>query len=486
MADAERPALLIVDDDPLITEALSYFLERDFLIMTADSRDNAVAAVRKSTIPPPLALVDLGLPPYPHRPNEGFALITELLAHSPEMRIFVLSGQNDISNARHARTLGALEFIAKPAEPSQLRDTLLDALRLPATSISEKAAGEQVLLGESTPARALRAQIRQYSDAPFPVLIEGESGTGKELVARSVHSQSPRRNKPYLTLNCAAIAPALIESLLFGHTRGAFTGATGSHAGYFEDAQDGTLFLDEIGELPLDLQPKLLRVLENGEYQRVGETQGRISRARIIAATNRDLRTEIREGRFRADLYHRLSVFTLKVPALRHLGEDRLLMLEHYRALFAHRSGRLPFSLAPEARSRWANYGFPGNVRELRNIAIRLQTKYPGRTITTAELDAELESAQPSDNTERFNNLEVPRAALGDPLEVALQDLQSGQDFELNAMLCRWEVSYIDAALRLSHGNMSQAARRLGINRSTLYSRMDALGMPRGHQPTEN
>ena len=484
MADAERPALLIVDDDPLIAEALSYFLERDFLVITADSRDAAVAAVRQLPLPPPLALVDLGLPPYPHRPDEGFALITELLAHAPEMRIFVLSGQDETANARHARTLGALEFIAKPAEPMQLRNTLLDALRLPAASGSSEASGEQTLLGESPPARALRAQINQYSEAPFPVLIEGESGTGKELVAQSVHLRSPRRERPYLTLNCAAIAPSLIESLLFGHARGSFTGATGSRTGFFEDASDGTLFLDEIGELPLDLQPKLLRVLENGEYQRVGETLRRQSHARIIAATNRDLRTEIREGRFRADLYHRLSVFTLQVPPLRELGEDRLLMLEHYRRLFAHRSGRPAFRLASEARTRWSQYAFPGNVRELRNIVIRLQTKYPGDTVAVAALDAELESGPTGGIVGQ--STDTPPTALGDPLEVALHDLQSGQDFELNTVLSRWEASYIDAALRLSHGNMSQAARRLGINRSTLYSRMDALGMARGHQSTEN
>ncbi len=484
MSDAERPALLIVDDDPLITEALSYFLGRDFLIVSADSRGAAIAALRQSAAPPPLALVDLGLPPYPHRPDEGFALIADLLAHSPEMRIFVLSGQDETSNARHARTLGALEFIAKPAEPAQLRETLLAALTLPPADATSTANGAQMLLGQSGPIQALRAQIRQYADSPFPVLIEGESGTGKELVARSVHLQSARSKKPYLTLNCAAISPALIESLLFGHMRGAFTGASGSHAGYFEEAQDGTLFLDEIGELPLELQPKLLRVLENGEYQRVGETHNRISRARIIAATNRDLRTEIREGRFRPDLYHRLSVFSLRVPALRDLGDDSVLMLEHYRALFARRSGRPAFSLSSEARRRWAGYAFPGNVRELRNIVIRLQTKYPGRDVGIAELDAELESTE--QRTLPMDTIELPVAHREDPLEVALRDLQSGQDFELNTMLCRWEASYIDAALRLSHGNMSQAARRLGINRSTLYSRMDALGMPRGHQTSEN
>jgi transcriptional regulator with GAF, ATPase, and Fis domain len=173
------------------------------------------------------------------------------------------------------------------------------------------------LIGESAPMQKLRAQLRQFAASPFPVLIEGESGSGKELAAAALHRLSERAAKPYLALNCAAISPSLVEATLFGHSKGAFTGASGSRAGYFEDASDGTLFLDEIGELPLDLQPKLLRVLENGEFQRIGETQARHSSARIIAATNRDLKKEVREGRFRADLYHRLSVFTIAIPALR-------------------------------------------------------------------------------------------------------------------------------------------------------------------------
>src|SRR5204863_885824 len=172
-----------------------------------------------------------------------------------------------------------------------------------------------------------KSQLAQFADSRFPVLIEGESGSGKELVAQSLHRLSTRADKPYFALNCAAIAPTLVEPTLFGHAKGAFTGALANKAGYFEDARDGTLFLDEIGELPLEIQAKLLRVLENGEYQRVGETASHLSRARVIAASNRDLRQEVRKGAFRADLYHRLSVFTLGVPPLRELEGDKLLLL---------------------------------------------------------------------------------------------------------------------------------------------------------------
>ncbi|WP_343213244.1 sigma-54 dependent transcriptional regulator [Georgfuchsia toluolica] len=315
-AISHKPGLLIVDDDPLIVDTLNFVLSADFDVFTSASREACIRQLRDAPQPPSLALVDLGLPPRPHRPEEGFALISELLAHSPDMKIFVLSGQNDEANARHARTIGAIEFIAKPADPANIRHLLLAALSFGDSAQRSKpeVAGKATLIGESLPLQKLRTQIRQFADSPFPVLIEGESGSGKEIVATSLHEFSVRRDKPYFALNCAAIAPTLVEPTLFGYARGAFTGAANAKSGYFEDAADGTLFLDEIGELPLELQSKLLRVLENGEFQRVGETLTRKSRARVIAATNRDLRREVKEGRFRTDLYHRLSVFTLDVP----------------------------------------------------------------------------------------------------------------------------------------------------------------------------
>mgnify|MGYP001764709928 FL=1 len=255
------------------------------------------------------------------------------------------------------------------------------------------------------------------------------------------------------------------------HPTSAFTGATAAKAGYFEDAGDGTLFLDEIGELPPDLQPKLLRVLENGEYQRVGETQTRLAKARIIAATNRDLRQEIKAGRFRADLYHRLSVFTVSVPPLRDMGRDRLLLLDHFRKLYAAQAQTQPFTLPPEAEARWLAYSFPGNVRELRNIVIRLTARYPGQTVTAAQLLGEFDT---SEDVDRSSPVAPVDGDDGQRLQAALQHLKTAAGIDLDATLGAWERSYIEAALELSSGNVSQAARRLGINRTTLYNRMES------------
>lgn len=474
-APAGKTTLLIVDDDPLITDTLVYFLGRDYAVTTAAARAEAVELLRQQGLSPALALIDLGLPPTPHRPDEGFALIADILAHAPNTRIVVLSGQSEEANARHARALGATEFVAKPADPEYLRQLIRRVLAFTDTSATDG------LIGDSPPLQHLRTQLRQFANSPFPVLIEGESGSGKELVARALCLLSDRHDKPCLTLNCAAISPNLVEATLFGHGKGAFTGASGARAGYFEEAGGGTLFLDEIGELPLELQPKLLRVLENGEFQRIGETQARHSTARIIAATNRDLKKEVQAGRFRADLYHRLSVFTVTVPPLRDLGEDRLRLLDHFCALYATQAGLPLVTLEPKTIERLLGYPFPGNVRELRNIAIRLVTKYPGGTVGLHEIEGELDIAGTTALAQA--SVAVPPAPTfssdAELVAHALRELQSHADFNLDATLRRWEEAYIEAARQLAHDNLSRVARLLGVNRTTLYNRIDALGRAR-------
>jgi DNA-binding NtrC family response regulator len=310
----------------------------------------------------------------------------------------------------------------------------------------------------------MRKQIALYATTPFPVLIEGESGSGKELIAAAIQRLTPNNKGTFLIFNCAAISPNLIASTLFGHAKGSFTGANQSKSGFFEDAGDGTLFLDEIGELPQDLQANLLRVLENGEYQRVGETATRKSRARILAATNRDLRDEVHAGNFRTDLYHRLSIFTIHVPPLRELGEDKLLLLNHFRNIYATEIKRVPFDLQADAQELWANYPFPGNTRELRNITIRLITKYPGLAVSAEQLATELDLPQNALTGKGPNSLTVAR-----------QTLQQTAQFNLDYLLQEQTALYIQAAMELTNDNISEAAKLLGMNRTTLYSRMEAL-----------
>ena len=460
---------MIVDDDPLIREGLAAALGNDFNVHLAESRAAAIDLLRKLPAPPQAALVDLGLPPVPHRPNEGFRLIAELLAHSPEIRIFALSGQDEQSNARHARALGAIDFIAKPCAPGKIRKQLDDALAVQRGERGDKEPDGQLfgIIGQSPAITALRNQIGMYAVIPFPVLIEGESGCGKELVAAAIQKLGSKPGAPFRTLNCAAISPTLIEPTLFGHSKGAFTGAASAQAGFFEDAADGTLFLDEIGELPLELQTKLLRVLENGEYQRVGETETRKSRARIIAATNRNLRDAVKAGTFRSDLYHRLNVFSILVPPLRELGQDKLLLLDHFRAYYAQQIKQTPFELDPQALQCWERYSFPGNTRELRNIVIRLATKYPGNTVNLAQLQDELDPLETS-------------ATGGQKTENRKQvfDRLLADNFSLDQYLHEQEDYYIAAALELASGNISEAARLLGINRTTLHSRLAAHVKP--------
>jgi DNA-binding NtrC family response regulator len=458
----KKPRLLLVDDDPLIAESLAFALAADYDVTRAEDRAAAVAALRAG-FKPDLALIDLGLPPVAHLPNEGFKLIGDLLAHVPQVRILVLTGQNEESNARRARALGAVDLVPKPCEPEFLRAALARALESRALERrDDDAESSRTLIGDSPALRRLRSQIDLYAASSFPALIEGESGSGKERVAYSLHHLSPRAKQPFLALNCAAISPTLVEPTLFGYAKGAFTGAQQAKSGYFEDAGDGTLFLDEIGELPSELQAKLLRVLENGEYQRVGETQTRVSRARIVAATNRDLREEVKQQRFRSDLYHRLSVFELVVPPLRELEDDRLKLLDYYRALYAAKAGTKPFAFDERARERWLAYPFPGNVRELKNIVIRLTTKYAGYSVGEAELEAEF---APDSDTR-----------LLDPVAKARAELASGKPFSLDAALKSVEQAYLDAALEIANGNISQAAKLLGVSRSTLYGRLEAAG----------
>lgn len=460
-----QPVLLLVDDDPLIAESLGLLLRKSYKIIMADSRSKAIEVLSQSDPKPQMALVDLGLPPFPHKPDEGFELIRELLLQFRNIKILVLSGQDNDVNIQHALTLGAVDFIAKPADPDLLLTRLQHHLRLQEIEQQRDAQSENLIIGESTPMETIRQQIDQFADSPFPVIIQGESGTGKEMIARALHIHSRHSSEPFMAINCAAIAPDLLEAQLFGHRKGAFTGASQEHKGFFIEVGEGTLLLDEIGELPLNLQGKLLRVIESGEFYRVGDTQQLTSRARIVAATNKVLSDEVVAGAFRADLYHRLSILNIFMPPLRERGEDVFLLLNHFQSTYADTVA--PFTLDEEARALWKSYDFPGNVRELRNIVIRLGTKHPGKTINREQLEAEMETQLSA------TALAEDGATFND--EFIRQKLKAGE-FSLDDLLGTVEGRCIRMALEMNNNNVSKAADALRINRTTLYSRVQKLG----------
>lgn len=495
--EIEKPVLLLVDDDPSIRDSLKFVLQNDYLVFSAESRIEAQAVLTSLSCPPDLALVDLGLPPHTHSPEEGFALIKDLVATNGDVKILVLSGQDDKENVRRALSYGAADFIAKPCDIALLKTRLSHALLIQQAEKTEHSLAvvspTSEIVGRSVAINNMREQIKQFADLNFPVLIEGESGTGKELVANALHKLSERSSSPYLVLNCAAISPQLMEAQLFGSSKGAYTGSTGSKTGFFEEAEDGTLFLDEIGEMPIELQSKLLRVLENGEFYRLGETKVRTSRARIVAATNRNLQNEVQNGTFRGDLYHRLSVFTIHVPAVRERGDDKKHLLKHFCGVYGHQLKTPAFKLSPEAQLIWMEYPFPGNVRELRNIVLRLWVRFPGQEINGTQLREEYQDqvvgptvkptpspiSKPAEplSSETIEDDVEPKIEFNpdttnEMMAIAALKLQVEPEFNLDDVLKKWEQSYIEAALQMVNGNLSKASKMLGINRTTLYSRI--------------
>ena len=465
LSTKEKATLLLVDDDPLIIEGLGFMLRKHFNLITAESRHQAIQKINEEQGLPSLALIDLGLPPYPHKPDEGFTLIRELLSLQPNMKVLVLSGQDNDVNIQHALTIGAVDFIAKPAEPDLLLARLQHHQRLHEIDQQRDAQKTVSIIGDSVVMQVVNNQISQFADSPFPVLIEGASGTGKELVARSLHENSVRSAEPFLAINCAAIAPDLLEAQLFGHAKGAFTGATNEHKGFFMEVGKGTLLLDEIGELPMALQSKLLRVIESGEFYRVGETREQQSRARILAATNKNLADEVRKGEFRNDLYHRLSILNIQMPALSLRGADVFLLLNIFIENYADTVS--PFVLDESARELWQQYDYPGNVRELRNIVIRLGTKYPGQSVNKEQLLSELETELSS------SELAGDVTSVSD--EMIMQKMRAN-DFDLDELISEIESRSIRIALEMNGNNVSKAAKALRINRTTLYSRVQKLG----------
>jgi len=367
----------------------------------------------------------------------------------------MMSGQAHIDMAVRATKLGALDFLEKPLSTDKLLLTVENALRLRRLEEENRQLrtrlGKHELVWTGDTMRALMAQIERVANSETPVCILGETGTGKELVARTLHERSPRRSGPFVTLNCAAVPAELVESELFGHEKGSFTGAAARHAGKFEQADGGTLFLDEIGDMPLPMQAKLLRVLETGEIERVGADRPVSVNVRVIVATHRKLDELVREGKFRQDLYHRVYVFPITLPPLRERREDIPTLVEHFARQVAEQNGWKPVKIAPEAMQRLQAYSWPGNVRELRNAVERMLLFATNNEVT-------IESVKMALPQEQGTNHHAGTGTLSDQV----------REFEREVILAELE--------RQQH-HVTNTAKALGLERSHLDKKCQQLGI---------
>jgi DNA-binding NtrC family response regulator len=442
--------ILIADDEPNLRSTLGRTLRAEGY-ETSEARDGveAVSALRRGGID--LVVLDLAMPRL-----DGFGVLAELEEEESAPPVIVLTAHASLENAVRAVRHGAFDFLEKPpaGEAVLLRvRRALERARVDAEA-AEAPAGRQGLIGDSASMRELLATIERVAPTAARVLIAGENGVGKELVARAIHELSPRSEGPLVRVNCAAIPSELFEAELFGHVKGAFTGAVAQRRGRFERASGGTLFLDEVGEIPSNVQPKLLRALEDGEIERVGAERGTRVDVRVIAATNRDLPTLVAEGSFRQDLYYRLEVVTVRVPPLREHAEDVPALARHFLERACADSGRRPLELSPEAEQLLGAQEWPGNVRQLRNLMERLAILAAGPTVG-ADAVAKHLGATPAAGSEG------PAAG---PLAEAVS---------------AFERRFIVACLERHQGNVAAAARELEVDRSSLYKKLRALGIER-------
>jgi two-component system, NtrC family, response regulator len=446
-----NPVLLIVDDDEEIRSQMRWALMQDYEVVMAEDRSSAVDAARDRQ--PPVVLLDLGLPPNPGNPGEGMAALSEIVAAVPLVKVIIVSGQGERANALEAVSAGAYDFLAKPVEMADLKIIIRRAFYVAQLEAENRAMQRQLqpvegfegMLGNSPRMQEVFSAIRKVAPSEAPVLILGESGTGKEVAARAVHRRSPRRDGAFIAINCGAIPENLLESELFGHEKGAFTGAHAQRKGRFELAAAGTLFLDEIGELPLPLQVKLLRFLQERQIERVGGRAPIEIDARVLAATNKDLRREMEQGRFREDLFYRLAVVTVRLPALREREGDVRYLAQAFLTKFSAEAGREPPRFSDTALRALDRHLWPGNVRELENRVRRAVIMAEGRRVSPADLELDgVEST--SVRTLKEAREEVERELLA-------------------------------GCLRRHNGNISRAATELGISRPTLYELMEKHGM---------
>jgi two-component system nitrogen regulation response regulator NtrX len=450
--------ILVVDDEESIRTSLAGILEdEDFSISFAGDGVVALDMARKNT--PDLVLLDIWMPRM-----DGLETLQKLKDMNPSLVVIMMSGHGTIETAVKSTKLGAYDFIEKPLSLEKLLVTVRNALsmkrlRAENDSLRELAFGDYEMTGTSPPMAKLKEQIRLVAPTNASVLIAGENGTGKELVARSIHFCSLRRDKPFVEINCAAIPEELIESELFGHEKGAFTGAVAQKKGKFDLADGGTIFLDEIGDMSLKTQAKVLRILQERKFERVGGTKTVEVDVRVIAATNKNLEGEIKTGNFREDLFYRLNVVPFTVPPLRDRKEDIPLLIEHFLQLFRRREGREEKHFSPDAVELMKNYDWPGNVRELKNIIERLIIMTPGANINVEDLPPYMA------NVDAGRGAVPPRP--GNVLECST--LREARE--------EFEKEFILQKLEENNWNVSKTAEIIELERSNLYRKMKSYGI---------
>ncbi len=452
----KQPNVLLVDDDRNFLRVLTYHVrEFGFHATPASSGKEALERLGEEKID--LVVTDLKMPEM-----DGIQLLAAIRENFPSLPVIVLTAHGSIDKAVEAIKLGAFDFLTKPFEKEEIHQTMVNALRMADLLLENRDLSRAVsrkfefdgLVGSSKKIREVFEMAQQLAQVNTTVLIQGESGTGKELLARAIHYNSSRCKRPFIVINCGALPESLIESELFGHRKGAFTGAVSDKKGKFEVADSGTVLLDEVAELPLNMQVRLLRVLQQKEIDVVGDPRPRKVDVRVIAAANRDLRTLTAEGRFREDLYYRLSVAPLYMPPLRERREDIPLLVHHFLRNLAERFGK-EVTIQPEAMSELQGYDWPGNVRELENIVERLMVFNKTGVIEVGDLPPHLLRANRSVG---FGNVVMKLPEDG----FSLEELEKNLLYE---------------ALRRHGWNQSKAARYLGITRNTLIYRMQKFGL---------
>ncbi|MGM0577687.1 MAG: sigma-54-dependent transcriptional regulator [Myxococcota bacterium] len=467
-----EPRVLIVEDEPNMRKILRGLLSREGyeVAEAADGRE-AMEALERSGGQQHVVVTDLRMPGV-----DGMELLQHVVERYPGRPVVIITAHGSVDTAVEAMKVGAFDFVTKPFEADQLRAVIrkavntamaeLDSLEVPQEGGDLGEDGRFGMIGRSQPMREVYAVLEKVADTPSTVLITGESGTGKELVASALHEHSSRAHRPFIRVNCAAIPPTLIESELFGHEKGAFTGAVASKPGRFELADGGTLFLDEIAEIPTEMQVKLLRVLQEGTFERVGGLKTLRVDVRLVAATNRQLSEEVEAGRFREDLFYRLNVVPIHLPPLRQRTEDTPLLVRHMLARFNERLGRRVEGLSPDAEAAFMSYSWPGNVREMENVLERLVLFCEGTEITLDLLPDEMKGTSATG----AGVAAATRLDRGLDGRVSLKELVK----ETTAQV---ERELISRALEQTGGNVTHAAQRLMISRKSLQNKMKEFNL---------